>query len=82
MHTRTDKWTGRKRNATTTTHPIGHWRNKNQSTSGVLQSITHDFHVVTDNISAINKIAGGSGRVVSASDCGVRGPRFESHRGQ
>ena len=26
--------------------------------------------------------AGRSGLVVSASDCGVRGPRFESHRGR
>jgi len=25
---------------------------------------------------------GRSGRVVSASDCGVRGPRFKSHRGR
>ena len=27
-------------------------------------------------------VPGRSGRVVSASDCGVRGPRFESHRGR
>ena len=27
------------------------------------------------------QIAGRSGRVVIASDCGVRGPVFESHRG-
>jgi len=31
---------------------------------------------------AETKVSGLSGRVVGASDCGVRGPRFESRRGQ
>ena len=30
----------------------------------------------------LSSITGRSGLVVSASDCGVRGPRFESHRGR
>jgi len=32
--------------------------------------------------SSCNVFAGRSGLVVSASDCGVRGPKFESHRGR
>ena len=31
---------------------------------------------------SVSSFAGRSGRVLSASDCGVRGPRFESRRGQ
>ena len=30
----------------------------------------------------VSSFTGRSGRVVSASDCGVRGPGFESHRGR
>ena len=43
----------------------------------LIDLVNKDYHLLTLTI-----WQGLSGRVFSASDCGVRGPRFETRRGQ
>ena len=60
-----------------------------QQRPATIHTIRHEYVNETDLIELINQLfhtfhthAGLSSRVVSASDCGVRGPRFESRHWQ